>query len=317
MKNTLLILLLILIGGNIYGQTISPYFPSRYISPTSNEYETQITYFDLNFVNLKLQDYLSYQFGMTLNSEKAKYELKNGKGFITSAFIDKISMNRNPRELFFKFNVFPMGKGFVIKDLKITGTADAVLRFYVSYWTTTLNFDDVSKTEVVSNRLLQDRISYNFNNGNPYIKVENTTIENPEKFIAEYQLKKIEYAKKEKEKAEKAKREKIKREKIKAKREKEIEKERNTKIIKFTYQVVKKKRGIEFIQNSYFPDNNAEKANIEKRFTELLADKERGKYLIEVKYTKVYDELKNTELKIQNYTKPKGFFGTLQEVIRD
>lgn len=307
MKNTLPILLLILIGGNIYGQSISPYFPSRYISATSNEYETQITYFDLNFVNLKLQDYLSYQFGMTLNSEKAKYELKNGKGFITSAFVDKISMNRNPRELFFKFNVFPMGKEFVIKDLKITGTTDAVLRFYVSYWTTTLNFDDISKTEIVSNRLLQDRISYNFNNGNPYIKIENTTIESPEKFIDEYQRKKNANAKKEKEKDEKAKKEKIK-----AKREKE----RNTKVIKFTYQVVKKRRGLEFIQNSYFPDNNAEKANIEKKFNELLSNKERGEYLIEVNYTEVYDKLKNTELEIKSY-KPKGFFGALKEVIED
>lgn len=273
MKKIALILVLIT-SANSYAQKISPYFPEPFLTSSSNKYQTQISYFDLNFVTLKLQDYMSYNFAMTLNDEKMKYELKDGKGDITFAFIDKIAMNKKPRELYFKYTVFPLEEEFVIKELKITGDSDAVLRFYVSFWTTTLNFDDVSKTEIVSNRLFQDRISYSFNKGNSYVIVKNTTIESSEEFINEFEIKKIEFDKNEKIRiAQKEIEEKERAKKLEE--EKKIrETERNTQITKVKYQVVKKKRNLKFEKtNKYFPDKHSEKANLESRFNELLAEK--------------------------------------------
>jgi hypothetical protein len=245
---------------------------------------------------------MSYEFEMSLNDSKTKSYLKDGKGNITYAFIDKISMNRASKQLLFEFNVFTVEDEFVIKELKITGDANAVLQFYVSFWTTSLNFNDVSKTEIVSNRLWQDRISYSFNKGKPYIKVQNTTVNSPEEFTVEYVTKRNEFNKTEKiriakeELEDKKIKENIK--KIKEKREND----ENTRISTFEYLVIKKSKKLTFENVSqYFSDENAQKVDLEKKFSEFLTEKEKGTYLIQIKYIVVYGELKKTELTIKKY----------------
>lgn len=327
MKKILTIFAFILIAKNTYSQKISPYFPQKFYVTTQNKYETQVTYFDLNFVTLKIQDYMSYEFGMTLNDEKMKYELKDGKGFITYAFIEKIAINSKPKELFFKFKVFPIEKDLVIEKLKITGNENAVLKFYVSFWTTTLNFDDVKKKEIVSNRIWQDRISYSYNNRNSFIEIDNTTIKSNEDFITKYQINKKEFNKKEKISAEKRKLEKIKIQKQKEEynrkliaekkvKEEKREKERNTKITRFEYRVIKKKRKLKYEKtNSYFKDEISKKINLHQEFSKFLANKEKGTYLIIVKYTEIYNELQKTEFKVKKYTKQKGILDIARETV--
>lgn len=310
-------ILLLFITVNSFAQKISPYFPDPFLTSSSNKYQTQISYFDLNFVTLKLQDYMSYKFLMTLNDEKTKYELNEGKGDITFAFIDKMAINKKPRELFFKYSVFPLEKELVITELKITGDTDTVLRFYIDFWTTTLNFDDVSKTETVSNRLFQDRISYSYNNGNSYVTVKNTTIENPEEFITEYEAKKVEFDKNEKIRIAQKEIEEKERAKRLEEEQKIKEKERNTQITKVKYQVIKKKRNLKFEKtNKYFPDKHSEEANLKSRFNEFLAEKEKGTYIIEVQYKLVYKELTDINFEIISYTKPKGILDVVGETIK-
>jgi hypothetical protein len=270
---------------------------------------------------------MSYKFGMTLNDEKIKYELKDGKGNITYAFIDKIAINSKPKELFFKFKVFTIEKELVIEKLKITGNENSVLKFYVSFWTTTLNFDDVKKKEIVSNNIWQDRISYSFNRGKSFIEIENTTVKSNEAFITKYQKSKNEFLQKEKinaEKEEEYKKIRIAEEKVREEKQNEKikqrkieqEKNRNTKITRFEYNVIKKKSKLKYKKkDTYFKDEISKQINLQEKFSEFLADKEKGTYLIVVKYIEIYNKLEKTEFKVKKYIKQKGIFDIAKETI--
>ena len=168
---------------------IYPYYPSPVITSGT---ETQITYFDLNFVALRIQEFASQSLEMTLIDNE--YNIKDGKGDITYIFEEKIvAGSRTPYKLNAVFSVEPLANTFVIKSLKINGDSDKVLSFYVGFWNTTINFDDLKKKGMVYNRYLQDKIEYHFNSGNPYIEITNTSIKDFGTFATAFKNKELSY----------------------------------------------------------------------------------------------------------------------------
>ncbi|MEO2064476.1 MAG: hypothetical protein ABGW97_15950 [Christiangramia sp.] len=300
MKRLLLLLILSLFLQDSVAQKVSPYYPTPSLGSSNNQFETQITYFDLNFVNSKIQEFLSRKLEMTLQGD-SNYNLDGGKGTISESYLDKISINKEPRKMTFSFEVFPVEGELVVKTLKITGDTDAVLDFFVRYWSTNLNFDDVKRKEVVSNRYLQDRISFTFNEGNSTIEVQNTTIKDDEKFVAEFLSKK----KKEQE-------QKVSDREMMPKYSKEAKKVEKV----FSYNVLKKKRRLKYEQyDGYFKDTYAEKGNLDQKLEKFMADKKDGNYIIDVKYAVQNDKLKGLSFEVQKFQKPKGFLGTVNDVL--
>ena len=337
MKRQLILITIIFLTQNVFAQNISPYYPAPFFSSTLNKYECQFTYFDLNFVSLNIQDFMSRKFAMSQDGSQSKYNLKEGKGTISNVYIDQISINREPRKIKITYTIFPIEKEFVIKSVKITGNADVVLKFYVYFWSTTLNFDDVSKKEAVSNRYFQDRISYSYNNGNSYIQINNTTVKDDKNFIDNFIIKKTKYNKEKIEaekkeeilKQEKIKEKEIKLEKLKIKKEKEKQEEEkqqeekelayeeklNTKNLQFSYKVIKTKKKVKIeLIDTYQSDKYATETDIEQKLKEFLSDKNKGTYTIRVNYTTIYDKLTDTELKVKNYQKPKSALDIIREI---
>lgn len=184
MRNLLLVLIYWLISTVINAQKISPYYPNK-IDNGYNVTETQMTYIDLNFVNSKVQKFIYSELAMQPEGEPIY-----NNNTITEKYTEMFASNREPKELYVSYKVFTIDSDFVVESVKITG--DKVVEFYVRYWSTNLNFEDTKGSEVVSNRYVQDRITYNFNNGNRFIFVENTSIKDKDAFIEEFKSKRNE-----------------------------------------------------------------------------------------------------------------------------
>lgn len=307
MKVKLLSLIVILFIQNSFSQKISPFPDEPALKSPYNEYQTQITYFDFNFVSMNFQNYMIKKTNMTLDD--TKYNLKSGVGTITDIYINN-GINTKIKKLYFTYTVFTIENDFVIKKLRISGDTDVVLKFYIFYWSTNLNYDDVKGRETVSNRFLQDRISYNFNEGKSFIEINNTSIKNTEEFI-----KRLTKVLKEKKEAEKIKDSldlisEIKKEKEKVEMDKELEIQRQITLVKkaendkkiniayqkrqaqlkkeqedfdkslntkkeiFTYQVVKKKKKLTLeLMFANKVDSFVSKIDLEKKISEILLDK--------------------------------------------
>ncbi len=169
---------------------ISPYgkqyseldFSMRFIA--AHEKLTQFTYFDLNFVDTRLQNYLSHylffapigepeiNFTPTSKSISMKYEKKAQYGFT------------KPRGITVKYNLFDNNGLLIIKSCEISGYWLYITDLYVNYWTTDLNFESAKKKELVVNYLLQDRIALTLNpiNESGFISITNTTINSISQF---------------------------------------------------------------------------------------------------------------------------------------
>lgn len=294
MKNWFLLLLFIPFLS--ISQEVSPYFPTPFSS--ENRYETQMTYFDLNFVSLKVQDFFSRKFLMQQSDSKAN--LKEGKGTITNIYEDKIAINRDTRKVNVTYEVFPIGNEFVIKNVQIEGDYEVVTKFYVYYWSTDLNFGDLKDKEIAKNYFLQDRISYSSNNGNTIINIVNTAIEDEEKFTKDYLEKKQKFD------VDKKALDLKKEQKIAAYKKEEkraaIQKTRT-----YKYDVVKKKKKLTYKQsNQYLIDKNAKSEHLKKGINSFMENKKRGVYLIKVIYKYENDKLISTDFKVEAYQKSKG-----------
>lgn len=300
------VLFLFLSHNTLIAQKVSPYFPTPFVSTTNNRNETQITYFDLNFVNLKIQSFLSGKLYMT--PEEPSYNLNNGEGTITQSYIEKIAINREPRKLIFTFKVFHLGDDFVIEQLKISGDNEKVLSFYVSYWSTSLNFDDIKKNEIVSNKFLQDHISYSYNNNKPVILIKNNTINSRREFVSEYSPKREKYDLKQKEIAEK-KQEKLGQKKIADEKwQKQQNLKRNTKYQKYYYKVIKKRNKINFelTDRKHKIDTLSSNMDLNNELIGFMNDKKNGTYKIRVTYKLVYGKFEKFDLYMVSYEKPKS-----------
>ena len=149
-----------------------------------HEDATQITYFDLNFVEQLMQDFLKKEMGMTtINS--TKFIKHDGVETFTITYAQMATMGTNiiPK-LYLKYTFFNNKDNHpIIKSLDISGTSNKVIYFYAAYWPTTMNFDG-SRTKVAYNYLLQDKATIRFN-GAWSISVENTTIHDLNEYYRE------------------------------------------------------------------------------------------------------------------------------------
>ncbi|QAA81395.1 hypothetical protein EI546_06475 [Aequorivita sp. H23M31] len=290
---------------------ISPYYPDN---PNFERHQTQFTYFDLNYVNFRVQNYLEKNSGMVLMD--TKFNLKDGHGI--AEFIYKESMvigsNRKPYTLHFNYTVAPIENDLVITKCKITGQVDKLIAFYVGFWKTSLQFDEIKRRKEVYNHYLQDRVSFFFNNGNPYVIIENETSIDFQKFKEEYEMKKTAEEKRllelEKEKKLKAQQKQEQLEidrKQQAEKDKQAEEKRqkqlNTKVLNSSVTIEKKKNKLQFqgkVSDGFLQD-----------VEEFLKDKENGTYLLQVSTTYEYEvEIKN-DFRIYRYTPPKNLKNTI------
>jgi hypothetical protein len=181
--------IVLLMCATIFAQPkISPYFPQN--PEQSGRYQTQFTFYDLNFVSLRVQDYLDRNMGMSLKD--TKFNLKNGVGSIDFIYEEAIVIGTNsqPQKMHVIYEVEAIDNEFVIKSCTINGSAYKVEAFYVGFWKTSLQFNEVKSKGIVYNYYLQDKISYSLTMGKPTIKITSTSIKDFQKFKSEFSVKK-------------------------------------------------------------------------------------------------------------------------------
>lgn len=160
-------------------QKISPYYPGKpAIVNDYNEYQTQITFVDLNHVVLKIQDFLSSKMKLSPHG-KERYNLKEGIGTISYEYL---TSSGKPKKINLTFTVFPIDHDFIIESCAITGDNDLVLQFYVKYWDTNINIDEITAKRTAHSRFLQDEISYYPG----HLIIKNSTIRSRDEFKTEY-----------------------------------------------------------------------------------------------------------------------------------
>jgi hypothetical protein len=121
---------------------------------------TQITGFEINFVDTRIQEYLSKYTILGLVGEPSVNMIGSNK-YIIQKYEQKIQYNNNKTSTFnVKYNlIIDKQNRIIIKSCKIYGSSLHVLDFYVNFWPTSLNFEAAKKNEVVVNFLLQDRVA--------------------------------------------------------------------------------------------------------------------------------------------------------------
>uniref|UniRef100_UPI0025FEB6C1 hypothetical protein n=1 Tax=uncultured Mucilaginibacter sp. TaxID=797541 RepID=UPI0025FEB6C1 len=203
MKNLIAILLAFLYfnaNAQDYGKNVRDYSPYGIDYPmlslkmqllSHHGYATQITYFDLNFVDQRMQDFMRNELGMSIVGFP-KFSKTNGYQTLEVGYVKNgvYVGNNKIRHLYFKYTLFEnRSKRSMIKSLKIYGSSVDVIDFYVRYWPTAINFDQ-SKSKIAFNYLLQDKatISCSTTDGSWSILVENTTIHDVNEFYVKRTL---------------------------------------------------------------------------------------------------------------------------------
>jgi len=316
------LLLVLMITTSVLAQqaNVSPYFPDIAYSNSNRRDLTQWTYFDLNFVSLKVTSFIYNKMEMSQDGEQ-DIKFNNGIGTITQSYIEQASRGI-PKKLKIKYTVFPIEHDFVIKSVKITGDYEKVTTLYAYYWNTSLHFDEVASKKIVTSQNLQDKVVYHYNGRNPYITVDNTTIHDSETFSKEFIVKRDKYnlnkekrelEKKQQEQAEiealneqrnakiaayKAKEEKRQEEikKLREKREEENKRIKSRRYSKTNIEVVKKKRKFDF--------NQEVDTSLEKKIETFLQSEKNGSYVLEVVRTYELDKEVDLSFNIIGYEKP-------------
>jgi hypothetical protein len=145
---------------------------------------TQFTYFDINFVSQRFEDFLTNNDFLAQVGE-TEIEMSKPDKFIAKRFQKKAQYNSTkPRSILVKYNLFDNNGLLMVKSCEISGYWDYVIELYVYYWTTNMNFEAAKKAEVAVSFLLQDRIALTLNAVKEYgsILITNTTIKSSDQF---------------------------------------------------------------------------------------------------------------------------------------
>ncbi|MGV0830313.1 hypothetical protein ACTS9C_15920 [Empedobacter brevis] len=273
--------LLILSASIGFGQTISPYYPA-----IENKKNTtiQFTYYEFNFVSLKLQDYLSGKYSL-IDSDMIN---ENDYQTFVLTFKESISINKNPSELKFYFKTFTIGENQVIKDVKITGSKDALLIFFAFYWTSPID-TDVNKSNVLGqNYFRQDKITFERMNNSYFIRIINNTIKDDSEFTKNYlsKLKEITEIKE-------------------SKQEREITNPQQTsnklRLQSFKYWAKKKGNKIETQIMGSFPNRYDDEVSAKEKITNYLKEKDNGEYVLTFNYQLQDKDVKEFEIKTEQH----------------
>ena len=161
-------------------QEVSPFYPAKYIGDKPARFTSQMTYFDLNFINTHVSEFLNFKMAMAIQKTDSSKLLHEG-GKLTVAYIDKIAQGK-PGTLTISYDVVKVSDIYTIQSVKITGDKLRLIDFFVEFWNTTPNFQEPSGNSDVSLNMGQDVVKYYFNKGKPYITVTNGTYKNVEEF---------------------------------------------------------------------------------------------------------------------------------------
>ncbi|MDV6170217.1 hypothetical protein R1T16_17405 [Flavobacterium sp. DG1-102-2] len=185
----LLLLTLLLSGMFCQGQDVSPYYPAKNKVSDPYDFTSQLTYFDMNYISNNISEFLTYRMNMGV-SKTDDSKLMHDGGVYTVHYTDKISQSGN-QSLTISYNVVKVTDIYTIQSVKITGSPDRVISFFVEFWQTSMNFEAPKGKSDVSLLTGQDVVKFYFNKGKPYIDVTNNTFKTVAEFEKYYKNLKI------------------------------------------------------------------------------------------------------------------------------
>lgn len=129
---------------------------SHFESVTHNEnyfkYYTQFTGMRINFVNMRVQAFMSFN-GYALQEQEPTYE------YIIERYIKKSNASITSPSIYIKYNISVDENDFIISSCEIYGFDLYVIEFFIKFWNTTMQFHDVKNKGVAFYNLLEDKIS--------------------------------------------------------------------------------------------------------------------------------------------------------------
>lgn len=173
MKKTLLLLLFSVFA---FGQNVSPYYPAKQSEALRGLEPSQLTYYDTIFFQSLIPEFLNRNMAMT----QVDTDLNPKTMVLKQSYQDQFStgvLNFEVKTDVIKSNVETPE---IVKSIKVTGTPERVIRFFVRYWDSTLDFESVKSD--VERKHLQDSAKFYFNKGKPYILVTNNTYKTTKDF---------------------------------------------------------------------------------------------------------------------------------------
>ncbi|MGV0830741.1 hypothetical protein ACTS9D_00780 [Empedobacter brevis] len=273
--------LLIILASIGFGQKISPYYPAF---ENQNNTTIQFTYYEFNFVSLKLQDYLSNKYSL-IDTNLINEE--NYQTFVLT-FNESISINKNPSQLKFYFKTFTIGEDQVIKDVKITGSKESLLIFFAFYWSSPID-TDVNKSNILGqNYFRQDKITFEKMNNSYMIRVINNTITNDSEFTKNY-LSKV--------------REVTEMKSTKQENNAIHIQQTSTKLHLQSIRYWAKKKGnkIKTQLMGSFPNRYDDEVSVKEKIKTYLEDKQNGEYVLSFNYQLEGKEVKEFEIKTEQH----------------
>jgi hypothetical protein len=131
------------------------HFTSQTFNKDYYKYYTQFSDMRFNFVNMRVQDYMKRNGYL-----EQETDFDYGK-YIQVSYISKFSTTNNPEKIYIKYyvEVSDMENGFIIKSCDIYGYDYYVVNFFIKFWNTQMQYDNVEKNELVYYYLLEDKIS--------------------------------------------------------------------------------------------------------------------------------------------------------------
>lgn len=184
MKKTI-VFLTFFIGTMLNAQEISPYYPAKNVVNDPYDFTSQITFFDMNYISNNISEFLSYRMNMTVTKTDNTKLLHDG-GNYTVTYADKLAQSGNAN-LVFNYSIGSVDNIYTIKSLKITGSKERLISFFVEFWQTSKNFTTPSGNSDVSLLTGQDVAKFYFNKGKPYITVTNNTYKSLDEFKVYFQ----------------------------------------------------------------------------------------------------------------------------------
>ncbi|WP_269233833.1 hypothetical protein [Flavobacterium flavigenum] len=176
----LLLLTYLFLSISAQSQKVSPYYPAKHVVDDPSTFTSQITYFDMNYITNNISEFLTYSMYMVLTKSDDSKLLYDG-GSYTITYTDKFAQSGN-KKLIFDYSIGKVDDVYTIKSLKITGSEDRLITFFVEFWQTTKNFTAPAGNSDVSLLTGQDVAKFYFNKGKPYITVTNNTFKSIEEF---------------------------------------------------------------------------------------------------------------------------------------
>jgi len=126
----------------------------------SHRYATQFSNMRLNFVNMRVQNYMEnnafiyYKEPVFTTNDKYK--------ILTENYISKFSNSTSPDKITLKYFLKQRNKEYIIDKCIISGDYNYVISFFVKFFPTIVNVEDIQKKEIAYCYYYKDKISFIF-----------------------------------------------------------------------------------------------------------------------------------------------------------